>query len=162
MTIRQLISRLRVAQLWGVLVVIAALIGGSFSLGYKLSSSAAEVKTSKLERQVSALQENVKRFRGLESKERFLALYLRYLLAKGSLAKANTPENQETLRVSAEAFEKLILKLWQRHEEAKEELEIRGLIIGKGARATDATVKFIYDGSIWPIPPEFRVAAAKS
>ena len=128
-------------------------LGGSFSLGYKLSSSVAEPKIAKLETQVATLREH---FRGLELKERFLALYVRYLLAKENRAHVDTPENQETLHDTKEAFGNYIFNLWQRHEEAEEDFEIKGLVVGKGARPTEATGKFLYDDTIWPIPPELK------
>ena len=175
MTIKQLLSQLRVAQLWTVLVVIVALITGSFSFGYQLSSSMAEanitkleaetvVKTAELQREISELQTkinylrgNLEPYRGLETKERFLALYLRYLLAKENLALEDTPENQEKFKVTQKALESLIIDLWSRHEGAEKDVEISGLILGKGP-GREATVKFLYDGSIWPIPQEFQIA----
>lgn len=38
-TAEQLVSQLRIGQLWSVGIVIAGLLGGSFTLGYKVSSS---------------------------------------------------------------------------------------------------------------------------
>ena len=171
MTIKQLLSQLRVAQLWTVLVVIVAVITGSFSFGYQLSSSMAEanitkleaeteVKTAELQREINYLRGNFEPYRGLETKERFLALYLRYLLAKENLALEDTPENQEKFKVTQNALESLITDLWSRHEGAEKDVEISGLILGKGP-GREATVKFLYDGSIWPIPQEFQIVAVE-
>jgi hypothetical protein len=158
LTIKQAFSQIQISQFWGLLVIIVSLLVGAFTLGYKLSSSVSEAKVGNWESQIDSLRESTKHFRGLEAKERFLALYVRYLLAKEKFA--NTEEASEEVSSTGEAFEKLIFELWRHYKESGEELEMRGLIIGKGGGPREATVKFIYDGSIWQIPPEFRVAEA--
>ena len=118
-TAGQLVSQLGIRQLWSVGIVIAGLLGGSFTLGYKVSSSVGEPRIAKLETQVDTLREC---FRGLECKEKFLVLYVRYLLPKQNLAHVNTAENRQTLHKTGEAFENYLFNLWQRHEEAEEGL----------------------------------------
>ncbi len=161
LTMKQILSQLQISQFWGLLVIIVGLLAGAFTLGYKLSSSISEVKVGKLESQINSLQEATKRFTGLEVKERFLALYVRYLLAKEKFTNSKTEEAYKEVRTTGQALEKLIFELWDRYKESSEEIEIRGLIVGKGGGASEATVKFIYDGSVWPIPRVFRVVELK-
>ena len=53
-----------------------------------------------------------------------------------------------------------IEELLKRGEDAGDEIDLRGLFLGKSP-GKKATVKFGYDGSVWPLPPEFGFAAKK-
>ena len=52
-----------------------------------------------------------------------------------------------------------IKELLERGEESADDIDLRGLFLGK-TPGKQATVKFGYDGSVWPLPNEFGFAAA--
>lgn len=96
LTLFQILTSLKPAQVWTILALVFGLLRGSFELGYKLESSVAESEIAEYKNELTRLQASIKQFQRLQTKERFLALYLRYLIAKDAHAKS-TPE--ETLQV---------------------------------------------------------------
>lgn len=155
LTMFQILTSLKPAQIWTILVIVFGLLSGSFGLGYKLKSSIAESEIAKYESELTTFQEKTKQFRGLQTKERFLALYLRYLIAKDVHARSAMEETKKSVDEAASHFKSYIDKLLERGEEVADEIDLRGLFIGKSGKKTDVTVKFGYDGSVWPLLGEF-------
>jgi len=145
LTIGRLFREMRPGQLWTVLVAVFGLVSGAFLLGSKLQMSTADVRAERSEAKMAE-------FRGLQAKERFLALYLRYLIAKG---KADDGATKEAL----DAYQAYVHELLRRGEETSDEIDLRGAILGKSG-IDEATVKFGYDGSVWPLPKELAFAAS--
>jgi hypothetical protein len=158
LTLSRILSSMKAGQLWMIVVIFAGIISGSFGLGYKLRSSVAESEIARIKTELTALQTSVKQFRGLQTKEIFLALYLRYLLAKEAQDRSASVENERAKEAAASNLKSYIQKLLERGEEAKDEIDLRGLFLGKSG-GSEATVKFGYDGSVWPVPREFGFEA---
>ena len=78
LSVKQLIGSMTVGQLWAFATAIFGLLAASFTAGYQISES-LHVKSG---RDVSGLEAEVK---GLAEKNRFLSLYLRFMLAKHEL-----------------------------------------------------------------------------
>lgn len=159
MTIGQLIRALKPAQLWGLLVLIFGLVSGAATTSYKVSASIKEAEVAKHQIQIDALQSKERNFRGLQTKERFMALYLKYLIAEEEARSNPTEENKHLLREIGDGFTAHIETLLSQGEDAREEIDLTGLYLGKSAGRT-ATVKFGYDGTVWPLPSEFGFYAA--
>ena len=156
LTISELLSVLKPAQLWIILTVIFAVLSGTFGLGYKLNDFLAQSEAVNYQTEIAALKIKIMQFRAIQTKERFLALYLRYSMAKA--AADVSAESQEAINVAKSNLKSYIEELLQRGEEASDEIDLRGLFLGKGG-GKNATVKFGYDGSVWDLPPEFGFAA---
>jgi hypothetical protein len=174
---------LRPAQLWAILGVIFAVLSGAFGLGYNLKGLVSEVQVvryktenagfqekieliklaadAQIERykmEAASLKEKIKQFRGVQTKERFLALYLRYLIAKDINAADATNANQGSIKEARYNFHAYVEELLNRGGQRSEEIDLTGLFLGKGSGA-EAWVKFGYDGSIWFLPSELGFAA---
>jgi hypothetical protein len=156
----RLVSLLKPAQVWGILVVLFAVLSGTFGLAYKLRSYIADSEIAHYKSENKTIQDTIKQFRGIQTKEKFLALYLRYLISKEMYATDASDENQKDIQAAAENLRSYIEELLARGQEASEEIDLQGLFLGKGS-GKKATVKFGYDGSVWEIPPQFGFAAKK-
>ena len=159
-TVAGLLSSLKPAQLWSIIVIMFGLIGGSFGLGYKANTLRAESEIAKYENKIATLEMKSKQFLGLETKERFLAFYLRYLIAKLTHEASPSEDTEADMKKIGDNFSAFIEKLVKRGDDAGDEIDLRGLFLGKGG-GRDATVKFGYDGSVWPVPPEFGFHAKR-
>jgi hypothetical protein len=183
LTILQLLSLLRPAQVWAILGAIFVVLSGAFGLGYKLKGLVSEIEVvryktenagfqdkmelielatkAQIERhktENASLREKIKQFRGMHTKERFLALYLRYLIAKEAYASNASEENQGAIEEAEYNFHDYVQELLDLGGEKSEEIDLTGLLLGKGS-GKQAWVKFGYDGSIWSLPPELGFAA---
>ena len=184
-TIRQHLSLLRPAQAWAILGAIFVVLNGAFGLGYKLKGLVSEIEVvryktenagfqdkmelielatkAQIERhktENTSLGEKIKQFRGIHTKERFLALYLRYLIAKEAYAANSSEENQGAIEEARYNFHAYIQELLDQGGKKSEEIDLTGLFLGKGS-GKQVWVKFGYDGSIWSLPPELGFAAKK-
>ena len=153
LTVGQILKSLSPGQFWAVLVAVSSLVAGVFAIGYKLQLSTSEIRA---ERSAAKLAE----VRGLQTKERFLALYLRYLIAKGNLQTEPSEDNRRAVEEARDAYFQYVKELLRRGEEARDEIDLRGVILGKGG-GKDVTVKFGYDGSVWALPRELGLATAE-
>ncbi len=171
LTVGDLFTRLRPAQVWSIVLVIGAVVSGAFGLGFKLGAGGLEAKVATMQAkfdgdasatkgELEALRTRAKNSRALEDKEKFLALYLRYMLAQ-DFARGHTEDEAAKADVATTraALEEVIHKgIAQREGDDGDSLKYRGLVIGKGGGPRDATVTFVYDNTTWPIPREFQVA----
>ncbi len=165
-TLFQFFTSLKHDQAWTALVIFFSFLAGAFVLGYKLNSY---FKISEYRNKPRSALTSTKQFRALQTKERFLSLYLRYLIAKGAHAKEGSKQSQQTMVGAASDLKSYINDLLKRGEEVKDEIELRGLFLGKGTtrngvvsrgQGSEPTVKFGYDGSTWPLPIEFASGTA--
>lgn len=152
LTIGRILREMRPGQLWTTAAAIVALASGAFLLGYKLQLSTADLRADRTEAKLAE-------FRGLQTKERFLAFYLRYLIAKERLAAESNEENRGAVEKARDAYREYAMELLKRGEEAEDEIDLRGAVIGKSG-GEDVSVKFGYDGSVWPLPRELGLAAS--
>ena len=152
LTMGQLVRGLKPSQFWAILVALFGLVAGAFTLGYELQLSTAEIRADRSDAKLAE-------FRGLQTKERFLALYLRYFIAKNNSQTEPSEENERGVDEARDAYFKYVMELLRRGEEARDEIDLRGVIIGKGG-GKDVTVKFGYDGSVWVLPRELGLATA--
>lgn len=159
-TVAGLLSSLKLVQLWSIVVILFGLLGGSFVLGYKANALRAESEIAKYENKIESLEKKSKQFLGLQTKERFLAFYLRYLIAKRAHEASPSEDTEADMKRIGDNFSAHIDKLLKRGDDASDEIDLRGLFFGKGG-GRDATVVFGYDGSKWPVPPEFGFWAKK-
>ncbi len=97
-------------------------------------------------------QERMKRYEMLLTKDRFTSLYLRYAL--DHLAPFRFEKTDEGRRISRENLDEYMLK----YVDTADKVESM-VAVGKGY-GTQTTVKFS-DGSVWPVPPDFRAAAGE-
>jgi len=183
-SVAQLVGQLNPKQFWGVLGAVAALVAGSFSLGFYLQSSICESKLAaaeaisrqaigeyesklklaalesereldSLQRLNADLQEKANRFEALKAKEQFVSLYCRYLLAQGS----DDERAKDTARRALEVFSFALFDIGNEESPYKSYVTTDGRIyVGKGSGTTDATITFAIDGTSWPIPPDFTMA----
>jgi hypothetical protein len=183
LTILQILSMLRPAQLWAILGVFFAVLSGAFGLGYNLKGLVSEVQVvqyktenagfqerieliklaadAQIERykmESASLKDKIKQFRGVQTKERFLALYLRYLIAKDINSADSSTINKGAVQEARYNFHAYVEELLNRGGQRSEEIDLTGLFLGKGSGA-EAWVKFGYDGSIWSLPSELGFAA---
>ena len=174
---------LRPAQLWAILGVFFAVLSGAFGLGYNLKGLVSEVQVvqyktenagfqerieliklaadAQIERykmESASLKDKIKQFRGVQTKERFLALYLRYLIAKDINSADSSTINKGAVQEARYNFHAYVEELLNRGGQRSEEIDLTGLFLGKGSGA-EAWVKFGYDGSIWSLPSELGFAA---
>ena len=151
LTLKQFFSRLQVGQAWALLGICAGLLAGAFVLGYKVDALVADAKLAEKDVQLTAsraaaeqatanLQKASTETGDAQTKEIFLSLYLRYLLAQ------QQPDAAERAS-TREAFDEFI----RQHVNAK------ALIIHKGGGHL-ATIKFS-DGTVWEIPKELHAVA---
>lgn len=159
LTISELFLMLKPAQLWTIITIIVAVLSGSFGLGYKLNDHVAQSREIQFQQNIDSLEKKIVQFRAIQAKERFLALYLNYFIAKEKVGSSPTVNNQNMLEETRDGFISYIESMLRRGEEAAGEIDLRGLFIGKGAGGK-ATVKFGYDGTVWPVPAEFGFHAA--
>jgi len=111
-TVKELLSNLKVTQLWAVITIVFGLLAGSFTLGYKISQTLSNVHGVKSAE--------------LQKKDTFLSLYLRYELAKN-----NIEDDYSSYRKAREAFDEFI----------KRDVEAEKLILRKGEGRL-ATIQF--------------------
>ena len=140
LTVSQILKGLPARQAWGLLVVVIGFVAGAFTLGYKLQLSATEVQLEK-----KALE--VESFRGLQAKERFLSLYLRYLIADNEAISQPTSDNS---RNAGKAVTDLVIYVDVLVREG--DATPGDVRIGKGGAMTSIT--FGYDGTVWKLPAE--------
>lgn len=158
LSIGRLLAALGPKQVWGLLAAAFALLSGSFGLGYKTSSAVSESAIAVCKADNSKLSGQITAFRAIQTKEKFLALYLRYMLSKEVHDKNASEESVRALDEAKEQLRFYIETLLKRGEDAADEIELKGLFLGKSA-GKQATVKFGYDGSVWPVPTAFGFAA---
>ncbi len=144
---------MRPGQLWAILVILFGLLSGSFGLGYRVQ---AAVNESKINRYEATIQD----FRGIQTKERFLSLYLRYLIADSDKFELSPEERDKARATAREHYMAYVTDLLRKADDVKHEIDVTGLYLGKGG-GKDASVKFGYDGSVWPVPPELGFAAKR-
>ncbi len=159
LSIKELISRFKVGQLWALIGVIAGLIVGSFGIGYKMCDSVSEIKISSVQLEVAKLtgdlssrEDDLTKLTSenslLYDKDRFLSLYLRYQLAKEKWNHDDdAKEEYEEYKITRDSFDKYIIGRVDREK----------LRLGKGGGRL-ATVKF-GDGTIWVLPRELHAVA---
>lgn len=153
LTIKQLVGKLNVGQFWGLLGVMAGLVAGAFALGYKSSSMVTDPKLAEKDAQITVARlENDKKTEELKkataetgdlgSKERFLSLYLRYLIAdkNGDYTESRTARN---------ALDEFVGQF----------VDAKELVIHKGGGRL-ATIKFS-DGTSWELPAELHAVEKK-
>ena len=147
LTLKQLLQNLSVAEFWSLLGVIVALLGGAFTLGYKINDFSSVKKIEDCERELKVAQADVPETRRANT---FLALYLRYQLAKEATASSSkTSEDEKDLKVAKDGFD-----AWLMEQVGKEKL-----ILHKGQKRL-ATIQFA-DGTIWTIPRELHMVEAR-
>ena len=163
----ELLGKLKLGQFWSLVVLLFALASGVFASGYKVAATlqegktaGAQVKLEEAEKQRDGLRAELV---GMKKKERFLALFLRYELAKDQVltARLDSPE-------AGEAPEKLEKELAGARA-AFDEYLLRNIDPQPGERAPDlrtikgggrnAVVK-LGDGTLWTLPTELTAPAA--
>ena len=118
---------LKPAQVWTVITVLFAILGGSFGLGYKLRGLTSEAAPP------SQTTGNGWTFRtksgnsAIQVKEKFLALYLRYMIAQDAVTSKPFEENEKVKKEAGEYLRDFIEELLKRGEEAKDEIDLSGL-----------------------------------
>jgi hypothetical protein len=178
LSVRELIARLKVAQFWGLLVVVVALIVGAFGFGYKASMYLAELRMRIIELQQSSQTTELEKAKSelveLNEKDKFLSLFLRYEIAKGNwfsdpIAKSETahmrpgPERFEEIRTEKERYGMDAEEQWVEYISARkafdeyldERIGKEKLKLRKGQRRL-AIVHF-KDDTRWDIPRELHV-----
>jgi hypothetical protein len=138
LSIKELLGRMTVGQVWGIAAAIFALIAGSFTIGYKVSENLKAKTTISVE----SLEDEVT---GLSEKNRFLGLYLRFMLAKNNLDLDNFDDDPwESYEKARDALDKFV----------RERVENESLILHKGGDL--ATIRF-KDGTVWELPPDIHM-----
>jgi len=151
LTIKQLFSKMEIGQLWALIGVVAGLVAGACALGYKVSSMATDPKLAEKEAQLTAAKLEIEKKTDelkkattetgdLGTKERFLSLYLRYLIAN---RQGDSAESQSARQALDEFVRQFV--------DAKE------LVIRKGGGRL-ATIKFS-DGTSWELPAELHAVS---
>jgi len=149
LSIKELISRLKVGQFWGLLVIIFGLITGAFGLGYKTSSVVTEARLNIAQSQITELETTINtkesdlskvrsKLSRLNEKDRFFSLYLRYMIAKEEWGSDYDVDS------TRKAFDEYLQK----------RIDADKLIIKKGGGRL-ATIEF-EDQLPWRIPPELH------
>ena len=132
MTLKQVIATLTVTQAWTLVAIIVAVLGGSFGAGFRVCSYIDESKLNRLDRTTVELTE-------ARVKDRFVSLYLRYVLAREG---AQIAERE----AARQAFDEVVRQF----------VDARELVLGKGGGRL-AVVRFP-DGTQWELPRELHMA----
>ena len=158
LTLRQIFGALKPSHVWSIILVLAAVLSTTAGVSYKLRSTMADNQLAAAEAGLRGELEECRsaqsNFRGLQTKERFLALYLKYFLARQDHEANPTTTSEQFLQETEDGFRDYIFSLLDRGDEASDEIDLHGLYVGKSASA-EASVKFGYDGSVWPVPNQF-------
>jgi hypothetical protein len=141
-SLRDLLLRLPIKQLWAFLGIVIGLMFAAAGGAWWVRGAIEEAKTSDVERRFAAAQElsaaGQEKAEELRDKDQFLSLYLRYLTSKNEI------DASVSVDVARKAFDDYLHKRVDRDK----------LIIHKGSGRL-ATVGF-KDGSVWTIPRELH------
>jgi hypothetical protein len=152
-TIKELVSNLKVRQLWAVIGTLIALLVGSFEIGYKINQSSNEQRLGQLE-------ELTKKIKLLNDKERFLSLYLRFELAKEKINDKDLNKiDWSDYDKERKAFDEYWKALKAFDDYINEHVDKEKLIIHKGEHNL-ASIEFS-DGTSWTIPEELHSVEKK-
>lgn len=161
LSVSEFLRRLKIVQLWAVGVTVASLLAGTFGLGYKAAMTVNEAKLNAKDAEITDVKRDLETMKTelkaahtkldeATDKDRFLSLYLRYLLAKETAD--SDPENEEkyrTYETTLKAFDNYI----------REQVDKEKLIIRKGG-GRFAMIEF-KDETKWQIPPELHMVEAE-
>lgn len=153
LTFKDLFARVPVGQLWAFVGVIAGLTGGAFGGAWWIRGTIEETKTQTVVSKNEALERELlsianertddqEKTRQLHEKDRFLSLYLRYVMARDGVDAS----------ISEDSARKALDDCIEGHVDREK------LIIHKGGGRL-ATVEFP-DGTIWTLPRELHMVEA--
>ena len=141
LSVKYLLESMTIGQALAFSAAMLGLLGGSYGIGYEISES-LQVKS---ERDLSSIEFEVE---GLAEKNRFLALYLRFMVAKHQLdATGNYEDDYELYETTRDALNGFV----------RERVDSESLILHKGGRL--ATIWF-KDGTVWELPPDIHIVEA--
>ena len=140
LTIRELIGGLRPSHLWAIVIVMASLIGGAFTLGTFVESY--RLQTTENRRTLN------------QAKEEFYVRYLRYLISRQQFNEADSdthinPDQANTM------FIELIGKWYANQTSFDGKIVLVPEISKADSDPTNSKIVFS-DGSKWRIPPEVK------
>ena len=141
LSIKYLFGSMTVGQAWTFGATIFGLLVGSFAAGYSFSESLqvrSEHVLDSLENEVKISAET----------NRFLALYLRFMMAKDQLdPEIHDEDARENYRTTRDALDKF----------ASQRIDAESLILGKGGGRL-ATIR-LNDGTTWELPAELHIVS---
>jgi hypothetical protein len=152
LSLKELLVRLPIGQLWGLIVVITGLIVGAARIGWSFRGTIEEAQIGRLMAEKSALEGRVasieqdqkdkgEELRQQQEKANFLTAYLRYIMARDQL------DLSIPLDAARQALDGYI--------EGRVKQESVIIHKGQGRRA----IAQLADGSQWPIPPELSATS---
>lgn len=165
LSLGKLLSALTPPQLWGIIVVVFIMLSGAFGLGYKLRSTVTQVDIAKLQIEITNLKTETNNLRQksddllainkeLETKERFLTLYIRYMDAKGEWKKAQSDQELVVKRKeAARVLNSFVQDQLSQSSKKNSNKRIPVMRAGMG-RTRDETVIIFNDGTKWALPFE--------
>lgn len=149
----ELFGRIKPPQFLAAVMVFSTFLGGAFGYGYKFGIQSARSKMTKTEATIAPTESETQLVRGSQAKEQFLAIYLRYFIAKETYAKYKSKENHTFLESTRSRLGSFIEKLIAPKEKASEETGSVKLLYAE-TNGRRAMIKFNDDGSVWPLDPD--------
>lgn len=143
LTLKQLFTQLPVGKLWALFVIGAGLITGTFSFGYRLSSTINEAEIARLEidygRTISELRweikdlnDDIRKYKDIADHERLNSLYLSYILTRKKYIENPDSDTIVNADKSLEILDEYMYELWKENKienrnEIREEIMSAGL-----------------------------------
>jgi hypothetical protein len=177
LTIFEILKELKPTHIWTIISVIGISLSAAFTIGYYLKSNtaAAEVKTveaiaeskaanqqkdyegkiRELENKLNLLAPTAERFGLLQAKEQYLSFLARYLQAKEV---ANDFQDEESMNNMNRELSKLAQFVEEQIAKSRslsdEQAFKAAIFIGRAETLKDVKIKFGYDNTVWPVPPD--------
>jgi hypothetical protein len=181
-TLWYLLSHIRIAHLWGVIVIMASLISGAGAVTYQFANKKSdaqllaenakfEVKLSEQQVELSKLHiqlDNAKKklqdknaaysklevqYNEIAAKEHLLAQYLDYMIAYKRCSRQDWAAETSVCRAFASSKKNFATKLKKIWQGSDTNtITANSVIIRKDGGNNKATITFLCDGSKWPVP----------
>ena len=149
LTVKQLFENVKVGHLWGIIVVVAGLLIGSFQIGSSLESS-------KVKEMAIRMNEMTKRINVYEIKTAFISDYLSYLINERKLTFGFEDANEEIVEMARNRMVGFVADLWKGKHSSIADHKERDVYVGKDLNSV-GYVWFNDEPNIkWFIFPEIK------
>lgn len=131
LTVRQLFVNVKVGHLWGIIVVVAGLLIGSFQIGSSLESSKGKEMTKRMNEMTKKMNEMTKKINVYEIKTAFISDYLSYLINERKLTFGFEDVNEEIVEMARNRMVSRVADLWKGTHSSIADHEERDVYVGK-------------------------------
>lgn len=146
----QLLKRLKPPQVWAFFAIISAFITGAFGYGYKFNLEAKTSDAQNNTKEIQLSQNEMIQFQALKEKEKFLNLYLTYLIAKENYLNNSSEGKIAVVESFRMGFKAYIQELCQKLETETDSSQQKYMAVCQ-KEGNNFLMKFNYDGSVWAL-----------